>query len=282
MTDMKKTSEDDVLQELNALGEMQRKIKSARLPKGQSPAARSKRTAQRRARVELDEARTTMALSGTMAMICEEIGFGECPLNRDALRGALLGVLDDARNPEAVARFYARDAEYMASKRKGSVGIPVFVPLAAPNPEIREATSALRLRFNGLAGGFQGRADLDELIEFGQLFDCTIRTKFAGEMLELVSGGKVDQGVLARLRAGMMVPLSPASKEVEATEDTGAGPGGGEMPTVASDLKAESMEQAATPGALAEQKGDAPRTVTAFSRPGLAPPGLRKGSTGVA
>ena len=99
MTDMKKTSEDNVLQELNALGEMQRKIKSARLPKGQSPAARSKRTAQRRARVELDEARTTMALSGTMAMICEEIGFGQCPLNRDALRGALLGVLDDARNP---------------------------------------------------------------------------------------------------------------------------------------------------------------------------------------
>lgn len=263
MTESEHTGQKTIKEQLDALNEVQRQIKKARLPRNRSPAERLEKSNQLQARAEFDGARAGMALSGTLTAIAEEIGFSACPLDRNALRGAFLEVLDNARNPDAVARFYARDAEYQSNKRRPLAGSRVFVPFAAPPPGLREAASELKLRFNGLAGGFEGRGELDELITLGQRFNCTVRTQVDGEMVELVSKGKIDEEMVRRLRSRSVSLPSAVSAGTAVQQEVS-----GEDQEPEADLAAAAPEaDAETAEASADREGSPRREVAARSSP---------------
>ena len=281
MTESDDTGQKTIKEQLDALNEVQRQIKKARLPRNRSPAERLEKSNQLQARAEFDSARAGMALSGTLTAIAEEIGFSACPLDRNALRGAFLEVLDNARNPHAVARFHARDAEYQSNKRRPLVGIRAFVPFAAPPPELREAAAELKLRFNGLAGGVEGRGDLDELITLGQRFNCTIRTQLEGELVELVSKGKIDEEMVRRLSSRSVSQLSAVSAGTAVQQEVS-----GEDQEPETDLRAAAPEaDVETAEAPVDQEGSPPQKAEAtrppapFSRAGFVPVGPRNANT---
>lgn len=187
---------DSVRQKIDALNAIERQLLQAKLGKGQTPAARVIKLAQKQARLDLVAVKDSVAVAGTLVGIARQIDFQTCPLDTSALRGALLEVLDSARDADAVARYRRRDAEFQASRSRRVDGLRAFVAVARPSAALVAAARGLKLRHDELTGGFGGRAGLDELVALGRDYSCSVRIVFEGKQFNLVNNGVVDETVL--------------------------------------------------------------------------------------
>lgn len=190
---------DPISEKIDEFNGLKRTLLKNRLAPAQSPAERNRKLMQKQARVDLVGAKDSIAIVGTLGSIAEQINLQSCPLDTSALRGALLTVLDSASDPDAVARFHRRDAEFQRSKRRSVEGVRAFVAVARPSAALVAAAKALRLRRDDLAGGFAGRANLDALVELGRDYHCTVRVAHRDEQVSIVVDGAVDDTALALL-----------------------------------------------------------------------------------
>ena len=219
---------DQISEKIGEFNELRRTLLKNRLAQSQSPAERNRKLMQKQARVDLVGAKDSIAIVGTLGSIAEQINLQSCPLDTSALRGALLTILDTASDPDAVARFHRRDAEFQRSKRANVEGVRAFVAVARPSAALVAAAKSLRLRRDDLAGGFAGRANIDALVEIGRDYHCTVRVAHRGEQVSIVVDGAVDDTALALLAiengagtelAAVSAMLSAGSEAPQAPSD---------------------------------------------------------------
>ena len=169
-----------------------------KLRPGQTPADRANKLQQQQVKVHINAVGDDLALSGSLGRIVKQINFDRCPLDEVALRGAMLGILDQAKDPAAISGFRERDAAFQAEKKANRTpGISAFIAVAAASAELKQKLGELKFKHNGLAGGFAGRAPTETLLALGRDFNCTVRIALGKETRELVSKGVVDDTVLA-------------------------------------------------------------------------------------
>jgi len=173
-----------------------RSLRKTKLGKGQTPAARDDEHAVKQAKVDQLEAKNAVAIAGTLTAIVDQIDFQRCPLLPDELRGAMLLILDGAKQPAMVARYRDRDNQHLASKRRPSGGFTGFVVAAKPGAEMMQAAKALKLSYKGLHGGFAGRAEVADFVALGRDYSCSVRITLGKDDVTLVEAGVVDQAVL--------------------------------------------------------------------------------------
>ncbi|KKB79254.1 hypothetical protein VW35_08625 [Devosia soli] len=188
----------DIVETAKILKETSRNLNKFQL-RGQTPAARSQALSQQRARVEVAEIRGNLAIKGALARICDEIGLDRCLLDTVCLRGAMLMAMDSERDPVAIQRFRARDAEFQKSRKKQKVGIPAFIAVAAPSNELIEKAQQMGFKRDLLVGGFRGRGALTDLITLGESFSLTIRVEINRSAYLLVNAGEADAAVFEML-----------------------------------------------------------------------------------
>lgn len=212
-----KTKKDDLAETAKLLKETQRSLTKMQLG-AQTPAARSEALLQKRARVEVAEIKGDLAIKGSLARICDEIGLHRCRLDTSGLRGAMLLAMDHDRDAETIQRFHDRDAEFQKSRKKAQVGVAAFVAAAAPSHELVEMARQVGLKRDLLVGGFKGRAALTDLIDLGERFSSTIRVEIKKVAYLLVDAGEVDSAVchlLAQNDVSMFADTTEPSKDNE-------------------------------------------------------------------
>ncbi|MDV3249715.1 hypothetical protein DevBK_00075 [Devosia sp. BK] len=212
-----KMKKDDLAETAKLLKETQRSLTKMQLG-AQTPAARSEALLQKRARVEVAEIKGDLAIKGSLARICDEIGLHRCRLDTSALRGAMLVAMDNDRDAATIQRFHDRDAEFQNSRKRVKPGVSAFVVAAAPSHELVEKAREIGLKADLLVGGFKGRAALTDLIDLGERFSSTIRVEIKKTAYLLVNAGKVDSAVcnmLVQNDVGILADTTEPSKDNE-------------------------------------------------------------------
>jgi hypothetical protein len=215
-------TKDPARQKAAGLVNLERQLLASKLGKGQTPESRAIQLTQKQGRLELAAVRDSVAIAGTLASIAREIGFEACPLDTPALRGAMLTILEKARDAVAVAEYRQRDAAFCANKRRQIEGIRTFVAAPKPSAELAKAARALKLRHDALAGGFSGRAGLDALLVLGRDYNCTVRIQVEGEHVALVERGIVDETVLGLVAASGPLEAPNAGGDGAVPDDAGS------------------------------------------------------------
>lgn len=193
---------DSIQVQIDQINLIQKQLEKQKMGKGQNLAVRHKKRLQQQALVELGQAKDNMTLAGTLAALALQIDFHTCTLHASALRGALLLILDKSGDPVSIAEFEQRDEQFQQLKRRTVQGVPGFIIAADPSSEFIAAARELKLRYNRLARGFSGTADVDLLVAMALEFQTSLRVTVGRELVTLVTDGTADFEAIDLVKAG--------------------------------------------------------------------------------
>lgn len=191
---------DAIKAQIDQLTQVKKQIQKQKMSKSQTLASRQTKRQQQFALVELAQAKDNLTMFGTLSSIAAQINFQGCNLDVDALRGALLQIMEQSGDPKCVADFHRRNAEYFSLKRRAVTGVSGYLIATDPSAELIAAARANNLRHNKLAGGFGGTAEVEVFVDLAVRFQASVRVTIGRETKNLVTDGIPHEDVIDRAK----------------------------------------------------------------------------------
>lgn len=207
------TSEEALLATLEALA------RRARIAPGAELGKVARKTQQEVQRLQRLEAKASFHEKVAIGNVAEELGLTSLPLSGLQLRGAVLAVIEGAKNPATLAAFEAAGKAWHDSRRPAREPgtFLVFVTAATISAELAKACSDHGLRRVPMPKGYKGRLALAQALELGRQYSATVHVQHKGEEQQLLDRGVVDADILSKLtdKPGEEDPVAQIANEPE-------------------------------------------------------------------